>query len=301
MNKKKRLSNFMLNAFYHSKFKDTLFVVKAGGEIIQNDKARNNLIANIKDLTLHGIRVLLIYGGGTATDQALDQRGISIQKEQGRRITDKNTLQVMKEILGGDLCLRVSQSMAEQDLEGLSLNAVPHDWLDIHLRPKQPVDYGFVGDIHGTSPRPVFRLFRFSNFVACACLAFTQDGQLVNINADTIATELAIGTKANKLIFLSNVDGVLNKQGQTLSMLTDSDIFALIDNGTAQGGMKVKLENCTHALNHGVRRIHMINGFQTDALKKEIFEAIGLGTMIISEAEQENYANEIELQKVIGV
>jgi acetylglutamate kinase len=290
--------NFFIDAFYESKFKDNLFVVKVGGRIVEDRKILDNLISNIRDLSLHGIKILLIYGHGRAVDEKLEQRKIPVNKVEGRRVTDASTLEVIQEVVGGTLSLNIASSMAKHNVEGISLNAIPHDWMRLELRPKKPVDYGFVGDVKSVESRPVARLFRTSNFVACSCVGVTSEGQVLNINADTIATQLAIGTKAHKLMFLSDVDGV-QIDGKSADVITAQEIPGLIKNGIATGGMKVKLENCLAALNGGVRRIHLINGLREDALKKEIYESVGPGTMLFHESERASYANEVEAQKVI--
>lgn len=290
--------NFFIDAFYESKFKDNLFVVKVGGKIVEDRKILDNLISNIRDLSLHGIKILLIYGHGRAVDEKLEQRKIPVNKVEGRRVTDAATLEVIQEVVGGTLSLNIASSMAKHNVEGISLNAIPHDWMRLELRPKKPIDYGFVGDVKSVESRPVARLFRTSNFVACSCVGVTSEGQVLNINADTIATQLAIGTKAHKLMFLSDVDGV-QIDGKSADVITAQEIPGLIKNGIATGGMKVKLENCLAALNGGVRRIHLINGLREDALKKEIYESVGPGTMLFHESERASYANEVEAQKVI--
>jgi acetylglutamate kinase len=295
---KTHIPEFFINAFYESKFKDNFFVIKAGGKIIEDQKHLDNLLSNIRDLTHKGIKVLLIYGGGKAMDEESDKRGIAVKKLDGRRVTDAASMQVMRHVVGGDLSLSVSSAMARTKLDGLSLNVVPVDWLNIVQRPKKPIDYGFVGDVQGVNPRPINRLFRFTNFVACACLAMTEDGTVLNINADTVATQLAIGMRAHKLMFFSDVDGVLIN-GKTADVITDKIIDKLINDGTATGGMKVKLENCKAALNAGVRRIHLLSGLRKDALKREIYESVGPGTMLFSEHERKTYENEIETQKMI--
>ncbi|MCE7887159.1 MAG: acetylglutamate kinase [Alphaproteobacteria bacterium PRO2] len=290
--------NFFIDAFYESKFKDNLFVVKVGGKIVEDRGILDNLISNIRDLTLHGIKILLIYGHGRLVDEKLQQRGIEVKKVEGRRVTDAATLEVIQEVVGGTLSLNIASSMAKHNVEGIALNAIPHDWMRLELRPKKPVDYGFVGDVKSTESRPVARLFRNANFVACSCVGMTPEGQVLNINADTIATQLATGTKAHKLMFLSDVDGV-QIDGKAADIITAQEIPGLIKNGIATGGMKVKLENCLAALEGGVRRIHLINGLRPDALKKEIYESVGPGTMLFHESERAAYANEVEAQKVI--
>ena len=190
--------------------------------------------------------------------------------------------------------------MARHSVEGYNLNAVPADWLRVKIRPPvDNVDYGLVGDVESARERGIKRLFKVTNFVAVPCLTHAEDGVIVNINADTIAADLAIGARADKLIYLSNVDGVL-KNGKTIFMITDEDIPALIANGTVTDGMKVKMENCVRALHNGVKRIHLINGMRDNALEKEIFEAVGPGTMMITEDEKLRYMNEVEVQKAIG-
>lgn len=297
--KKKKIPQFFINAFYESKFKDSLFVVKASGKVIEDDKARDNLLSDIRELTHHGIKVLLVYGAGKAIDELSEARGLEVKKHEGRRITDEASLNVMKEVIGGTLSLKLYESMAKLDLEGLSFNAVPSDWLEVSLRPKKPVDFGYVGDIQGAYSRAINRLFRTVDFIAAPCLAWSSvDQTLCNINADTVATEIAIATKASKLIFLSDVDGVKIK-GKTAFIITAEEIPGYIKDGTITGGMQVKMENCIRAINSSVKRIHLINGLRKDALQNEIFESVGPGTMLIGEDERENYMNEVEAQKVL--
>ena len=296
---KTQIPEFFINAFYESKFKDNFFVIKAGGKVIEDARYLDNLLSNIRDLTHKGIKVLLIYGGGRAMDEEAESRNIKVKKIDGRRVTDEAAMQIMRHVVGGELSLSVSAAMARVKLDGLSLNAVPVEWMAVKKRPAKPVNYGMVGDVHGVNARPINRLFRFTNFVACACLAVTEKGEVLNINADTVATQLAIGVQAHKLMFFSDVDGVLIK-GKAADVITDRQIDKLIADGTATGGMRVKLENCKAALQAGVRRIHLLSGLREDALTSEIYEPTGPGTMLFSEAERKSYENEIETQRLIG-
>lgn len=297
MSTKKKMPEFFINAFYESKFKDNFFVIKAGGKIIEDDKALENLLSNIRELTLQGIKVLLIYGGGRAMDEEAEKRGFEVEKIGGKRVTTSEGMGIMRHVVGGDLSLKVSGMIAKVGLEGLSFNAVPADWMNAVLKPKVKGD-DFGGGIDGVHARPINRMFKTVPFVASACIAITKDGTACNINADTIATHLAIGTKADKLIFLSDTDGV-KIDGRTADVITAEEIPALISNGTASGGMQVKLENCKAALEAGVKRIHLFSGLREDALKKEIYEPVGPGTMLFSEREREAYENEVESQKLV--
>jgi len=293
--KKSSIPNFLIEAFYEGRFKGNLFIVKAGGKIIEDQKSLDNLLSNIHDLNMHGIKVLLIYGHGRAVDERLEERNIEVKKINGRRVTDKPTLDVIQEVVGGLLSMNINSSMARNKLSGVCLGAVPADCMEVALRPSRPVDFGFVGDIKSVNPAPIRTLFKVTNFIACSCLGVMPDGQICNINADTVATQLAIGLKAHKLIFLSDVDGVLIN-GKVAEMLTVKDIPVLVKKGIVTGGMHVKLDNCAAALKNGVRRIHLINGLRKDALKKEIYEPVGPGTMMILDEEREVYAREIAVQ-----
>lgn len=300
-----KLPDFFINAFYESKFRDNVFVVKASGAVIEDDTARDCLLADIQELTLHGIQVILIYGGGEMIDNAIEERGMGVKRQNGRRVTDAATLGIISQVIGGDLALRVYRSMFKAKLDGLSFNAVPADWMRVVKRPPtqdqdgNTIDWGFVGNIEEVHTRPIRRLLKTSNFIACPCLSISRDGDVCNINADTIATDIASAIQADKLVFMSNVDGV--KIGtDTAFMISDAEIPTLIADGTVTDGMKVKMENCARALGAGVKRIHLINGLRDNALYNEIFESVGPGTMLLREEERENYMNEIEVQKLIG-
>ncbi len=296
--KKRSIPNFLIEAFYEGRFKDNIFIVKAGGKIIEDRKALDNLISNIRDLTLRGIKVLLVYGHGRAVDERLKSRKIEVKKINGRRVTDAPTMGVIQEVVGGMLSMNIAGSMARNNLRGICLGAVPADWMDVEKRPAKPVDFGFVGDIKDVEAEPILRHFKITNFVACSCIGVMADGQALNINADTVASALATGIKAHKLIFLSDVDGVM-VNGKVEPLLTPKDIKALIKAGHVTDGMRVKLDNCVDALKSGVRRIHLINGLRKNALRNEIYESEGLGTMVVKEDETVIYSREIETQKAL--
>ncbi|NCT41798.1 MAG: hypothetical protein GW778_09090 [Alphaproteobacteria bacterium] len=297
MTKKSKIPQFFINGFYESKFKDNLFVIKAGGKVIEDEQALGSLLSNIRDLNHVGIKVLLVYGGGRAMDELAEARGVEVNKTGGKRITDAATMQIVKEVLGGDLSLRVSSAMALAKLDGLSLNSVPKDWMNVSLSPKCDGD-DFTGGINSVDKRSISRVMRSYDFVASPCLAITDEGVVCNINADTIATQLAIGASAHKLLFLSDVDGV-KINGVTKHLITDSEIEGHISDGSVTGGMQVKLESCKQALDAGVNRIHLINGLKDNALRSEIFESTGPGTMLIPETALDAYQNEVATQKII--
>lgn len=277
--------------FYKQKYSGSLFLIKAGGRIIMDDDARRDLLRTIQDFIKANIRVLLIYGGGHAIDDALKEHNIEPRKVNGRRITNKETIEIVKSVISGDLSFRLARTMARINLNGLLLNNIPSEWIDIKLRERDnPEDYGYDGTVENVRTAPIYSLLNATPFVACPCLGASEKNA-VNINADNVAVALAAQCQFRKLIFMSDIDGVM-VDGKVQSVLTDKDIPKLISEGHAVGGMQVKLENCKFALDRGVRRIHIINGFKAGNLANEIYSAVGPGTMLIRDADMDRYEQE---------
>jgi len=286
-----------MKEFYRAKYKGDLFVIKAGGRAIADDEARKSLLSNIQDLTSAGIKVLLIYGGGSAIDAALKEAGIEPQKVDGRRITTGEVIKHVKNVMAADLSYRIGSTMAELKLHGLCLSSLPAAWVKLVMRPSTPEVKRFDATIKEVYADQITNLFNAIPFIACPCISVT-DEEGVNINADNVAVAIAMGCKTRKLIFMTDVDGVL-VDGETAPYLTDADIPKLIADGTVEGGMKVKLENCIDALNHGVSRIHLLNGFKKDVLQQEIYESTAPTTMIIRESDRQAYLHEIATQQAM--
>ncbi len=287
-----------ITEFYQAKYRDSLFVVKAGGRMIADEKSRHSLLSDIKELTEGGMKVLLVYGGGNAMDIALKEKGIEPRKVNGRRITGSREMQVIKGVMAADLGFRVASAMKKLDLDGIALNCVPPSWLKVTPREREnPDDYGYDATIDEVAHDKVNEIFVGTNFIVTPCLSVTEkDG--VNINADNVAVGLAIGAQARKLIFLSDVDGVL-VDGKTVPYITDEQIPQLIEDEVVTGGMRVKMENCLHALKSGVRRIHLLDGFREHALVSEVYDSEGPATMVIPQENLQAYLNEVEADRVI--
>lgn len=285
----------MMNSFttfYRRMFRGTLFVVKVGGRVITDDKSRHNLLDNIRQLNKDGIDVLLIYGGGHAIDDGMKEAGITPLKIDGRRITSETDIAIVKKVIAGDLGYRISETMAELGMDGVVMNSIPPAWATYKRRPKKEGVMRFDGEITGVNKESVKDFFEGPRFAVCPCLGVSSAGLTLNINADNVAIAMATGLKAAKLILLTDVDGVM-VNGKKASVLTGRQTEQLIAEGYVTGGMQVKLENCVAALRSGVKRVHILNGFQKDALKKEVYTGEGTGTMIIRHKNKKLYEKEI--------
>lgn len=281
-----------VRTFYRRMFRGTLFILKAGGRVITDDKMRANLLENIKELNKDGIDVLLIYGGGHAIDDAMKEAGRTPVKIDGRRITSEDDIKIVKQVMAGDLGYRLTETMSDIGLDGVVLNAIPPLWAQFKRRPKKEGIVRFDGEIVDVNKKSIEDYFEGPRFTAMPCLGILEDGVTLNINADNVAIAMATGMKATKLILLTDVDGVMIN-GKKASVLTGRETEQLIADGTVTGGMQVKLENCVAALRSGVKRVHIINGFTKDALKKEVYTKEGIGTMIIRHKNKKLYEMEL--------
>lgn len=281
--------------FYSRLFRDQLFIIKAGGRIITDKKARENLIKNIQELTKDGINVLLIYGGGEAIDKALIESGITPTKIDGRRLTSQDDIKIIKKVLAGDLGFKLSETCVKYNLPSIILNAIPPHFAQAKRRPKKNNIKRFDGILIEINKKKIWNHFSSTNLAISPCLAFTKDGTALNINADNVAIELASKAKSSKLILMTDIDGVM-VDGKLQSVLTSDDIKGLIKDKIVTDGMRVKLESCLDALQSGVKRVHIINGFKKDSLRKEIYTSDGVGTMIVQNKEKNAYIKN-ELKK----
>ncbi len=280
-----------IKKFYKQSFEGQLFIIKASGAVIVDRTARESLISNIQELINDGIKVLLIYGGGVAINDALEEAGLVSEKLNGRRITSEEDIKIIKKTMVGDLGFKITESLVKAKLPANVHNSIPPHWALAKRRDDHNGKMRFDGTLRDIHPRIIRSHFINMDLEVCPCFAFTKDGTAVNINADNVAIELAKKIKATKLILLTNIDGVM-VDNKVQSVLSAREIETLIANGTVTDGMQVKLETCIDATRGGVKRIHIINGLKPNALRQEIYTSEGFGTMIVRHKEKEKYIKE---------
>lgn len=277
--------------FYFSKFKDNIFVLKIGGEVIKSKKILENILSDIKDLLKHGIRIVLVHGGGSQADELAEDLGHTPTKVEGRRITGLKDLEIVKMLYGGSLNLEILSIMKMLGFMGLRVSGLDGNLLEVTLRSKLKLDYGFVGDIKKVNPDVLLFAMEKNYVPVVSPLGVTNDGTIVNINADTIATRIAASLKADKLIFFTTSKGVM--QGRKLiKTLSVSEAREMIADSTITDGMRVKAENCIEAVSGGVNRVHIIDGLSPHSLLNEVLTKDGVGTMLVSDSERDVYLNE---------
>ena len=283
---------------YLRMFKGKIFVIKIGGEIFTDDQTLENFSEQIALLHQLGIKVVIVHGGGTLATELSKQLGIPVETINGRRITSAETLDVAKMVYNGKLNTDLLASLQKYGVLGVGLSGVDGGLIQAHRRPIKDVkdassgeirkvDFGYVGDVDAVHPHLIQHLIAGDFVPVVSSMGGNDQGDVFNINADTIAVRLAVALKAEKLILLTNTPGVLEdeKNPQSLiSRIDDTQLEAVLEK-SAKGGMKAKLEACREALKGGVPRTHILSGLKADSLLIEIFTNEGSGTLIEKSAD----------------
>ncbi len=281
---------------YIQRFKGQTFVVKLSGKVTEN---RDNMISLAEELALlHqvGIRICVVHGGGKQLSDLATKLGIEQTIIEGRRVTDDATLEMAKMIFAGKINTNILAALRNSGIEAVGLSGVDGNIVHAARRPpkeilnretgvRDKIDFGHVGDVVQINSRLLMVLLDHGYLPVISSLGADDEGMVFNINADTIAAEIAVQLKAEKLILLSDVDGIYLTAGdpQTkLSRLTAAEAAELITSGAASGGMIPKLQSITVLLERGVHSAHIISGTKRNALLSEIFTDKGTGTMIVA-------------------
>ncbi len=282
------------------------FLVKIGGALVQNGGALASLARDLSLLTNVGIRICVVHGGGPQATELAERLGLESQFVQGRRVTDEATLEITKMVFAGKINLEVLSSLRREGLEAVGLSGVSGGILRAKRRDPAPVtdpttgettvvDMGHVGDIEDVDSRLLRELMDDGHVPVVSSLAADDDGNVLNINADTVAMRLAVDLEADKFLVLTDVDGILRDPADPDSLvgsITAAEIEAEIGAGRIAKGMVPKTRNAVEALRGGVPRAHVLNGHEPHALLMELFTKRGAGTLITLAEEQERYLHE---------
>lgn len=287
---------------YVRAYRDQVFVVKLGGDVLNDADVLDQVAAQIALLSSLSIRLVVVHGGGpqaTALSRRLGQEATIVA---GRRVTDDAALEVAKMVYAGALSTDLVAALREHRVQAVGLSGVDADLITAHRRPPmslvddagatRQVDFGHVGDIDRVDPRVITTLVESRFVPVVASLAGDDEGSVYNVNADTVAESLAVALHAQKLIFLTGAPGVLRDRNDPSTLVTfadPDDLAGLMASGALVGGMRPKVEACIRAATGGVERTHIIDGRAPDALLLEVFTGSGCGTMIVGRKEKATY------------
>jgi acetylglutamate kinase len=279
---------------YVRAYRDHVFVVKLGGEVLSEPSLRDQVATQLALLSSLNIRLVVVHGGGPQATALSRRLGQEPRIVAGRRVTDEAALEVAKMVYAGQLNVDLLAALREHKVQGVGLSGIDAEHvsvLDDDGRTVQ-VDYGHVGDIDRVDPRVLVTLMEARLVPVVASLAGDEDGGVYNVNADTVAESLAVALRAQKLIFLTGAPGVLRDRNDPATLVTfadPDDLAGLMASGALAGGMRPKVEACIRAATSGVERTHIIDGRAPDALLLEVFTGAGCGTMIVARKEKATY------------
>ena len=281
---------------YIQRFQGQTFVVKLSGKATEDHDNLSSLAEELALLHQVGIHLCVVHGGGKQLSELATRMGIEQTIINGRRVTDDATLEMAKMIFAGKINTDILSALRNRGVEAVGLSGVDGNIVHAERRPpkevlnretgeREHVDFGHVGDVVEINSRLLTVLLDQGYLPVVSSLGADSEGTVFNINADTIASEIAIQLKAEKLILLSDVEGLYLRAGEPetkISRITVAEADRLIAEGQATGGMIPKLQSISELLRRGVHSAHIISGTNRNALLSEIFTDQGTGTMIVS-------------------
>ena len=279
---------------YIQRFNRKVIVVKYGGSAMVDEELKRNVIKDVVLLKLVGFKPIIVHGGGKEISRWVGKVGKEAKFVNGLRVTDKETMEIAEMVLG-----KVNKELVTL-VESLGVKAIGISGKDggllkVNKKLSQGQDIGYVGDIKEVNPTILNELLE-KDFLPIVCpVGLGDDFATYNINADDAACAIARAMKAEKLAFLTDIEGVYRDPEDTSSLISElfvNEAKALIENGNVGGGLIPKLQNCIDAIESGVNRVHILDGRIQHCLLLEIFTNKGIGTAILREGEGKYYNEE---------
>lgn len=278
---------------YIQSFNDKTIVIKYGGNAMTEECLKNDFARDIVLLKLVGLNPVIVHGGGPQIGNLLKQVGKESHFIDGMRVTDRETMDVVEMVLGAQVNKEIVSLINRHGGKAVGLTGKDGNFIQAHkmrFKRKSPeldvseiIDIGHVGEIDTINTEIVDMLIH-SNFIpVVAPIGIGEDGQSYNINADLVAGKLAEAMQAEKLILLTNTEGLLDKQGNLLTGLSVSKVDELIHDGTIHGGMLPKIKCAVEAVQNKVHSSHIIDGRVEHAVLLELLTKEGIGTLIFNE------------------
>jgi len=260
-----------------------IIVIKIGGSLIQQANMLESLIMALKQLIDQGMKFIVVHGGGPQADALSKKLGISINKISGKRITNKETLLIVKMVYKGLLNTNLVALCEKFGLLAIGVSGVDGKIAEVTKRPLiNGVDFGFVGDIKKINSDLISILLKKNYLPVIACLGIDANGQVFNINADTLATEIALKLKIDKLIFITDVEGISeNKNNKYIKELSINDAEEMIKKGIINNGMIPKMENIKKAIVGDISKILIVGGLQDQTKWVGAIKNNDYGTIIV--------------------
>jgi len=273
-------------------FKGKVFVIKVGGEVFADRALTNALVEQVGILHQVGIRAVLIHGGGPQSTELAKALGIDTKFIEGRRVTDSDSLSVATMILNGQINTRILATCRDLQIPAVGISGVDAGLIRAHKRPPvegkdgSSVDYGFVGDIDSVEADILRKQLDNGLMPVVSPLSCDESGNILNINADTVAAAIAAELDAEKLILVTGASGILediNDPGSLISYIDRKHLKELKEKGIIADGMLPKAAAIDAAIENGVQRVHVISYKLPDSILLEVFTNEGTGTLVVDD------------------
>lgn len=280
---------------YIREFYGKTFVIKYGGSAMTEEGLRENFAKDVVLLRYVGIRVVVVHGGGPQISQTLERLGIKPHFVGGMRKTDEETMHVVEMVLSGDInkdIVALINRHSGKNIYAVGLSGRDGQLIRAKKLDKEAYfrelglevpeeDIGYVGQVEGVNVELLQTLMEKGYIPVIAPVGVGKEGEAYNINADLVASEVAKALKAEKLIFLTDTEGVKDKEGKLISTLTRNEALRLISEDVIKGGMLPKVKSALEAIDAGVKKVHIIDGRITHSILLEVFTQEGVGTEIV--------------------
>ena len=261
---------------YVEKYKDETIVIKYGGNVLIDRNIFDNFIKDIGILNKLGLSIIVVHGGGPRIKRELEKSNIPTRFIKGLRVTDEKIINIVEKVLV-DFNNDIVNSLNEKGSKAVSINTKTKNIINVKPENKE---LGFVGIPEKINTDIIHELIKNNQIPVVAPLGLGDDEQTYNINGDTAAGAIAKSLKSRRLLLMTNVEGVLNKEKKLISEITSSKILEMIKNGTITGGMIPKINTCLDSVNNGVRGVVIMDGRKQHSILSEIFSDAGAGTLI---------------------
>jgi acetylglutamate kinase len=261
---------------YVEKYKDETIVIKYGGNVLIDRGIFNNFIEDIGILNRLGLSIIVVHGGGPRIKRELEKSNIPTQFINGLRVTDEKIITIVEKVLI-DFNNDIVNSLNEKGSKAVSINTKTKNIINVSPENKE---LGFVGVPKKINNNIIKEIIRNNQIPVVAPLGLGENDQAYNINGDTAAGAIAKSLKSRRLLLMTNVEGVLNKEKKLISEISTSKILEMIKDGTITGGMIPKINTCLDSVNNGVRGVVIMDGRKQHSILNEIFSDAGAGTLI---------------------
>ena len=262
------------------KFSKKICVVKYGGAAMSQEELKYSFATDIALMKQVGINVIVVHGGGPQIDEELSKVNIKRNFVDGIRVTDEKTIKVVANTLNDIVNKEIVNLINSNGANAIGIAKNENSYIEVKKYDSKKVDYGYVGEITNVNTNYLYELMSSNYIPVIAPLGYDSNNDIYNINADSAASAIASQLAAEKLIFLTDQEGVLDNNKELISSLNFSEIKNLVDSNIISGGMLPKIDACISAIENNVKRAHIVDGRVQHSVLLEIFTKEGIGTLV---------------------